>query len=159
MFVKSTFNTSLYIIYVHDLVRLNEDQGGACSRQLEAHSWLIRPMRNRQVRSKRKVGSGHNSIVLCFILLHFLSLRAAQWLFSKEESPWLVVRCETSRFSATVDHWYWSMLYASNYFLSGPLIASVVLLCCSGQRRACRAVWFWVVNDFLHRRRMSLGLQ
>ena len=52
-----------------------------------------------------------NAIVLPFILLCLLSLKATWWVFSNEETMWLTVRHLVSWFSAWVDHWWWSIFY------------------------------------------------
>ena len=51
-----------------------------------------------------KAWSKFSFIVLCVILQCLLSLRGALQVFSKKETIWLMVRRQTSRFSARIDH-------------------------------------------------------
>ena len=65
---------------------------------------------------KLKYWSRLDGIVLRFFLLCLLFLRAAQRVFSREETIWLVVKRQATPFSTIVDHRRQSMWQASKNF-------------------------------------------
>ena len=93
----------LYIyIYISLLSIVNEDEEWNDLRWLQVCWWLTRPMRYKQVRLHRlqlKVWSGFNDVLLRFFPLHLLFLWVVLQMFSKEETVWLMMKYQSSRFT------------------------------------------------------------
>ena len=143
---------SLWLGFVND----NQDSGGP--RWLQAHSWLTRSMRDKQVWSQLKVKSGFDGLVWWFLLLHLLSLRVTMQTFSKKETTELVVRHPTSRFSATVNHRQRLIWQVPRDFSSTICIASLVPLGRNGCQKTCGTIWSLAGDDFQSWRRFLLSI-
>ena len=98
---------------------------GGCPRRLQAHSWLTRPMRDKQVRPQRlqsKVTPGTVVVEASrFFLLQRFSLRLFLRESSKEETAWWIMWRQVTRSAARVDHWRWSMWQAPRDFFRESL--------------------------------------
>ena len=86
-------------------------------------------------------------IVLQLFLLGLLSLRVALSVFSKEDTTWLVVKCQIWSLTR-VNHWQW-LMWNQRIFSSSSSLTSLVHLCHNGLWRIHYIVWSWAGNDYL----------